>query len=117
MDQLFNSKLLAYELTGPGVQVANAEAAVPLAEKLIGNVIGILTIFAFIFFALQIIFAGYAFLSADGDKGKMEAARKKLTDGALGIFIVVIALGAVSLIGSLLGLPKVLDLTSFFNNL
>ena len=118
MDPINNSKLLAiqFHLTGPGVSPTNADASVTLAEKLISNIVGVLTVFAFIFFAIQIILAGYGFLSAEGDKGKMEIARKKLTDGAMGIFVIVIALGLVALLGDLLGLEKILDLNNFFNN-
>lgn len=116
MDQI-NQKLLAYTLEGPGIAVSDPNKSAPLAEKLISNVIGVLTLVAFIFFAIQIIFAGYGFLTAEGDKNKMETARKKLTDGALGIFVIVVALGFASLIASLLGIEKILDFTNFFNNL
>jgi len=117
MDLINKSKLLAvaYDIDGPGIPVTDANASVGLAEKLISNVVGVLTIVGFLIFAIQIIFAGYNFLTAEGDKNKMEAARKKLTDGVLGIFIVVIALGFVSLIASLLGLGNVLDLKNFFS--
>ena len=75
MDQI-NQKLLAYTLEGPGIVVSDPNKSAPLAEKLISNVIGVLTLVAFIFFALQIIFARYGFITAEGDKNKMETARK-----------------------------------------
>jgi hypothetical protein len=46
----------------------------------------------------------------------METARKKLTDGLLGIIVIVVALGIVSLFASVLGIDKVFDLNNFFNN-
>jgi len=120
MDLINKSKLLAVvypPLEGPGIPVANANASVGLTEKLISNVVGVLTIVGFLIFAIQIIFAGYGFLTAEGDKNKMETARKKLTDGVLGIFIVAIALGFVSLLASLLGIEKILDLNNFFSQI
>jgi hypothetical protein len=116
MDLINKTKLLAYTLEGPGIPVKDATTSVTLAEKLISNVIGFLTLIAFIFFVVQVILAGYLFMSSEGDKGKMETARKKLTDGLLGIIVIVVALGIVSLFASVLGIDKVFDLNNFFNN-
>ena len=73
-------------------------------------------IIAFIFFAFQVIFAGYSFLSSQGDAAKLKAARDRLTQGILGITIVVIAFGVTAFISSLLGLGNIFDLQSFFNS-
>lgn len=117
MDLINKSQLLAYELTGPGISVPNANASVTLAEKLISNVIGFLTLIAFIYFVIQLILAGYLFMSSEGDKGKTETARKKLTDGLIGIIVIVASLGIVSLFANVLGIDKIFDLNNFFNNL
>ncbi|MCX6726867.1 MAG: hypothetical protein NTY75_03570 [Candidatus Shapirobacteria bacterium] len=103
-------------LIGPGIQpTANP---VGVLETIISTIVGVLTIVAVIFFAIQIIFAGYSFISSEGDAKKMEEARKKLTEGVLGVFIVVIALGAAALIGRLTGLGgNVLDLQSLLSKL
>jgi len=104
-------------IEGPGIKPNLATPVAPL-EKIISMVIGTLTIVAVIFFALQIIFAGYAFLTTQGDQKKMEEARKRITEGIMGLFIVVIALGAASLIGRLSGMgSNVLDLQTLFGNL
>jgi len=116
MDLINKTKLLAYELTGPGLPVKDAATSVTLAEKLISSVIGFLTFIGFIYFVIQVILAGYLFMSSEGDKGKTETARKKLTDGLLGIVIIVVALGLVSLLASVLGIDKIFDLNNFFNN-
>jgi hypothetical protein len=110
-------QLLAYQITGPGIPVNSSTPVAPL-EKIISSVVGVLTVVAVIFFALQIIFAGYAFLSSEGDTKKMEEARKRLTEGVLGLFIVVIALGFTALIGRLTGMgSNVLDLQSMWSKL
>lgn len=114
-----SNKLLAAlnidQLIGPGVQPGTS--AISMLEKIISTVVGVLTIVAVIFFALQIIFAGYAFLSSDGDQKKMEEARKRITEGVLGLFLVVIALGFAALIGRLTGLGNVLELQTMWNKL
>jgi hypothetical protein len=102
-------------ITGPGINPgANGTLAL---EKIISQVIGVMTIFGVIYFAIQIIIAGYNFISSEGDEKKMEIARKTLTNGVLGIVIIVVAVGLVSLIASLAGMPNVLDLNTMFTNM
>ena len=104
-----------YALTGPGVNPGtNGTAAM---EKIIGQIIGVLTIFAVIWFVIQIILAGYAFITAQGDEKAMESARKRLTDGVLGLVIVVVALGLGTLIAGLAGVGNVLNLQSMFTSM
>lgn len=84
-------------------------------DNILSTVIGVLTIVAFIFFVLQIIFAGYAFISGQGDPKKIESARKRLTDGILGITIVVIAFGVTALLAKLTGISEnIFDLNTMF---
>jgi hypothetical protein len=101
-------------LTGLGTTVATGIDATVKASNLVSQIIGVLTIFAFIWFGFQIILAGYQFISSSGDPKKAETARKRLTDGILGLLIVVVALGVSSLIASLLGVSNVFDLEKLF---
>lgn len=87
------------------------------AEEVISKIIGVLTVFAVLWFAIQIIFAGYSFLTTDGDEKKMQMSRDRLTQGILGLFIVVIAVGFAGLIASLLGIKDPFALNSFINSL
>jgi len=111
------NKLLAvtYNLTGPGV-VPTGDSSSQL-EKIISSVIGVLTIVGFIYFAIQIILAGYAFLSSKGESAKLEAARDRITNGILGIVVVVIAFGLTAFLGNLLGLKNVFNLSDFINSI
>jgi len=103
------NQLLAYTLTGPGIQTSGTTSTTQL-ETIISTAIGVLTIVAVIFFTLQLIFAGYSFMSAQGDKAKLEAARNRLTQGILGLTIVVLAFGMGALISNLVGLGNIFDL-------
>jgi hypothetical protein len=112
--------LLAYTLTGPGIQPTSDPAK--QVEDILSGVIGFLTIVAVIFFVIQIILAGYGFISGQGDEKKIEMSRKKLTDGILGLTIVVVAFGVGAFITTLLGLQttdggSIFDLNSFINSL
>lgn len=105
--------LVAYNLKGPGPVVSNPADATTMLEKLISNTVGLLTIIAAIYFLFQIIFAGYQFFSTDGDKNKMESARKKILDNILGLIIVVIAFGLTAFFAKVLGLGNIFDLNTF----
>jgi hypothetical protein len=117
------SKLLAqvgYPMPTPPTNAGtpfNAAQPVSTLETVINVAIGILTLIAVIYFTLQIIFAGYAMFSSQGDEKKLEAARSRLTNGILGLTIVVVSLGLAALLAKLLGLGDVFNLTAIFNTL
>jgi hypothetical protein len=102
-------------IVGPGVQPGgNGVAAL---EKIVGQVIGVLTIVAVVYFAIQIILAGYAYINSQGDEKNMAAARSRLTNGVLGITIVIVAVGLGSLIATLAGITNPLDLNALFTQM
>lgn len=111
-----HNKLIAasqsFNLEGPGIKVTNSATQL---ETIVSTIIGFLSVIAVLFFIFQIIFAGYAFISASGDEKKVEVARKKLTDSILGLTIVVIAFGAGAFLANILGLGNIFDLNSVIN--
>ncbi|MFA5024741.1 MAG: hypothetical protein WC523_07385 [Patescibacteria group bacterium] len=74
-----------------------------LLTEIISKILGILTIFAGIWFLFQAIMAGYSYLSAGGDKARIENAWRKLTNALIGLAIVVAAYGLIALLGTFLG--------------
>lgn len=106
-----------YSITGPGTPVSSGADATLKLEKIVSNVIGMLTIVAAIYFSIQVILAGYAYISSEGDKGKAETARKKLTDGILGLFIIVVAIGLGGLLARILGLQNPFDLNAALSSM
>lgn len=109
-------KLLAYKLEGPGI-VVNPTNPVSTLEKIISSTIGFLSIVAVVWFAIQVILAAYKYISSNGDKGKIEEARKAITNGILGITIALIALFLVSLIANLLGIDDAFNLQIQFKKI
>lgn len=106
-------------ISGLGIDPgANAVTATAQLDNLITNVITLLSIVALIYFTLQIIFAGYAFLSAEGDKNKLQAARDRLTNGVLGLFIALIAVFLTALLATLFGFDTAdtFNLSTFFSS-
>ena len=70
-------------------------------EKLISNMIGLLTVLASLMFVVYFILGAFEWISSGGDKGKLEKARNRMMYGVLGMIIIV---GAYSLLGLLSGI-------------
>jgi len=109
--QLTN-QLLAYTLTGPGIQPgANS---VSTLEKIISSIIGILTVVGVIYFTIQIILAGFSLIASQGDPKEFQTSKKRLTTNVIGLVIIIVAYGLGALIASLLGMSSIFDLSTVF---
>jgi len=74
--------------------------------KLVGAVAGI-------FFVIQIIMAGFGYLSANGDPKKTEVAFAKIWQSLIGLAIVSVAFVLASFIGKILGIDNILTPTIY----
>lgn len=108
---------VGYTISGPGIVPTSNVDATNKLELYLSQILGVLSIVAVIFFTIQIILAGYGFMSSDGDEKKMETNRSKLTNSVMGLLIVVVAIGIGSLIAKLLGLNNPLDLNQIFTSM
>lgn len=102
-----------YNLEGPGI--VPGDNPVSQVESIISGIFGFLTVIAVVFFTIQLILAGYGFISSQGDKEKIATARKKLTNGILGITIVVVAYGFAAFLSRILGLGDIFNLETSIN--
>jgi hypothetical protein len=71
---------------------------------LLANIIKFTGVIAGIFFVVQIIFAGYAFLSASGDPKKAESAFNKIWQSLIGLVIVAASFVIAAFVGKILGI-------------
>jgi len=109
MNQLTN-KLLAYNLSGPGIQTSGGTDSVTKMESIISAVLGFLTIIGIIFFVVQIILAGFNLISSKGDPKEFQQSLTKLVHNLIGLLIVVAAYGVTVFLTNILGLNNVFDL-------
>jgi len=69
--------------------------------KLINAVVNLLVVVAGIWFLIQVILAGYNYITGAGDAAKTSEAMKKLTDSIIGLVIVAAAFIITYIIGAL----------------
>ena len=112
-----HNKLLAAQMHLDPIIPDSGGTPTSQVENILSQVIGFLTIVGVIFFAIQIILAGYTYLSSEGDKAKLEESRKKLTNSIMGLAIIVIAVGFSALMATLLGIEDIFDINKMFTNM
>ena len=78
--------------------------------SVITSTVGIITIVAIIWFVFIIITGALSMMAAGADKGAAEGARKRITNGTIGLVGVVVGIFIVQLIGMILGFPNILNL-------
>jgi hypothetical protein len=73
-------------------------------NTIVSGLLGFMIIIAGLWFMIQIVTAGYAWISAGGDKTHLETARNKILNALIGLIIVVAAWILTGLVGTLIGL-------------
>lgn len=88
-----------------GLEGVGADQAPEIFDTALSIIIGTMTTIATIWFVFQIIIGAYGWMSAGGDKVAVQNAQKKITNGLIGLIIVVAAIFILDFVGYLLGLP------------
>lgn len=88
---------------GSGNSVDGAEALTNL-ELFISNIIGFMTALGGIFFVIYFVLGAFEWITSSGDKGKLETARNKMVNGAIGMVLLVASYGIIGLLGSFIGI-------------
>jgi hypothetical protein len=73
-------------------------------NRTISFVITLLTVLAGLFFLYQCLMGGFAWLNAAGDQKKVQEARDRITQGVIGLLLIVGSYAIVGLIGTIFGL-------------
>jgi cytochrome bd-type quinol oxidase subunit 2 len=89
--------------------VANGSAvAAEQFTKFASNLIGLLTTVGGLMFMLYFILGGLSWITAGGDKAKVDDAKAKMTNAAIGLIIIVAAYAIGYIVGEVLGI-KILE--------
>ena len=69
----------------------------------VSSIVGVMTIFASIWFLFNILYAGYEWISAGGDTKKVAGARDRITHAFMGLVIIVGAWSLLAVAGQFFG--------------
>lgn len=103
---------------GPlGLEGESADAGPQVFDNAISTAVGIMTLIALIWFVFVFLGGAYGVITAGGDKAQLEAARKKIISGIIGVVMMVAAVFLINLIGNLIGLPDILSPSSMLQSI
>lgn len=95
-------------IKGPGAFQPDAASPGRPIEAFLSVFLGFFTILGGLMFMLYFVFAALSWISAAGDKGKVESAKTQMTNAALGLIVVVVAQFIIGIVSNVLGL-KILN--------
>lgn len=98
---------------GTGTDATGSTSAI---EKLISNVLVVLTVVAGIAFALYFLLGGLNWITAGGDKGKIDKAKGMMTNGAIGLIVIAVSYAITYIVGKVLGID-ILNPGTIINNI
>lgn len=103
-------------LGNPTVSPNDPGGAASLFSKMISNAIGVMTIVAFIWFLFTLIGGAIGWLGAGGDKQKIQNSQKQITNGLIGLVIVISAIFLTKVLEMLFGI-SILGITDLILNI
>ena len=97
-----------FDNVGSGYQIfpvgPNPDQAATQLELFFSNILAIITILSGLSFLLFFIFGTMQWIMAGGDEGRVENARKQMTQSALGLVVTLIAYSIMTIVSKVLGL-------------
>lgn len=95
---------------GPWGMEGNTDDPITPFAGVISTAIGLMTLIAVIYFIFILVTGGISLIGAGSDKTALEQARKKITNGLIGLIVTVSAMFIIGLVTKLLGFPDFLDI-------
>jgi len=100
-------------ITPPSNAIPVGNNAGSTLSSFIGTFVGAMTIIGAIWFLFKIIMGGIAIMNSDGDKQAVATARGSITNGLIGLIVIISAVFFVELLGFIFGTGNLLDITGF----
>lgn len=83
----------------------------------ISSAIGLISIIAIIWFVIIIITGGIAYMNAGPDQKATEGARKKITNGLIGLLITIFGIFIINLVGQIFNIPNILNIVNLLTTI
>lgn len=95
----------------------DAVAGLTGVTNIVSSIIGIMTVWAAIWFFFQFTVGGWNWITSGGDKTKLESARNRITHATVGLIIVVAGWAILALAGQFFGYNILIDPGEVINQL
>jgi hypothetical protein len=86
-------------------------------ELFISNALGALTVIAGLMFIFYFVLGALNWVTAAGEKGKVEKAREQMVQGVVGMVVIVISYALIGIVGTFVGLNLLKPGTLLLENL
>ncbi|MEK7543625.1 MAG: hypothetical protein AAB557_02060 [Patescibacteria group bacterium] len=96
-------------LIGKNLSADNGVAGLRAVTATISGVIGVMTVAAGIWFIFQVLIGGFYWITSAGDKTKLNEARDRIQNAAIGLVVVVAGWSILALAGQFLGYDIVIS--------
>ena len=100
-----------------GLEESSPEQAPSLFNTFISGAIGVMTVIAAIWFLFVLITGAISMISSGGDKTAMANAQKRITNGLIGLVVVIASVFIIELIGKIFGFNLILNPGDFIQSL
>jgi polyferredoxin len=81
-----------------------SDSVLSTVELWISDIIGVITVLGTLFFIVYAFIAAFNWITAAGDKSKIEKAKDRLVWSTLGLILIVASYAIIGLIGGIIGL-------------
>ncbi|MBI5449637.1 hypothetical protein HY948_04980 [Candidatus Gottesmanbacteria bacterium] len=89
---------------GPfGTKAFTGESALAAVTGTISAIIGFMTVCAAVWFLINFVIGGFSWITAAGDKAKLQEAQSRLYNAFIGLVVVVAGWGILALAGQFFG--------------
>lgn len=97
-----------YEVVGIDVSQGiptNVPPPLSCVFTVLQNIINAALVLAAVVAVILIMYAGYQFVTSNGDKEKVDGARKRITYAIIGLIVIIFAFAIINLISQVTGVP------------
>ena len=85
-------------------------------EALLTILLGVITVFGFVYFIFQIFIGAIQWITAGADKDAVQRAQKRFMNSVVGLVVLLLAYSLIGLVGKLLGVD-LFDFTGTINKI
>lgn len=116
--ELYDKNTSSGGLQGFGpLGLEQGQDGVSVFATFMSSAVGLITIIGIIWFVFIIVTGALGIVSSGGDKQALESSKKRITNGIIGLVVLVASLFILSIIGKIIGIPNILDIAGLLKAL